>query len=125
MVEKTVILSDPLPRLKWMGVQRFVAGDHSSAHDFFARARKLVLLRQQEQGSATSREGASDNDGNGHSFDCKGGASRGRITNTPTKNSVEGTRHDAEIAAGEFNPDAMRLDRCMAASICRQGPAAF
>lgn len=120
-------------------MQRFVAGDFVSARDFFARARKLVLLRLQEQGSPNLKRRASDTDVNGHSLDYAAGAtykargvaltdflaSPGKITNAPTKISVEGTWHDAEIATGEFPPDAMRLDRCMAVSICRQGPEAF
>lgn len=133
---KTVDLSDPLPRLEWMGVQRFAAGDDPSARDFFAQARKLVLLRVQEQASSNSKHRT---DVNGRrSFDyctagarvrgaaLTGGASSPRkITSAPKKEPVEGARHDAEITTGEFHPDAMRLDRCVAVSICRQGPEAF
>lgn len=133
-VGKTVHLSDPLPRLEWMGVQRFVAGDNESARDFFAQARKLVILRLQEQGSSDSKEGVSDTDVDGHSFgptvDAKargaaltdGRKSPAKITNAPKK---KGTRHGAETTTGEFHPEAMRLDRCLAVSIYRQGPEAF
>eukprot|EP00903_Cladosiphon_okamuranus_P006591 g6439.t1 len=134
VVGKTESLSDPLPRLEWMGLQRFVAGDDSSAQDFFAQARKLVLLRVQEQRSWNTKTGASD----AHVDGCRvaptrdakargapGGRTPGTIANAPNKNSGEGTSRDAETMAGEFHPDAMRLDRCMVVSICRQGPEAF
>lgn len=113
-------------------MQRFVAGDDSSARDFFARARKLVLLRLQEQRSSNLKEGAS-----GHSLDYTAAAKArravltddldtpGKITNAPTNNSVGCSWRNAEITTGEFHPDAMRLDRCMAVAICRQGPEAF
>lgn len=118
-------------------MQRFVAGDDSSARDFFAQARNLVLLRVQEQRSSNSRKGSSDADLDKRRSDptrgakargsavTDGRATPGRITNAPEKNSGEGTSRDAEITTGEFHPDAMRLDRCMAVSICRQGPEAF
>eukprot|EP00752_Nemacystus_decipiens_P004020 g3682.t2 len=135
-VGKTVNLSDPLPRLEWMGVQRFVAGDDSSARDFFAQARRLVLLRVQEQASSNSKDGACDPGVHGRGFGytsgakARGAASTGdvatpeSIENVPKK-PVGGTSHEAETRTGEFHPDAMRLDRCMAVSICRQGPEAF
>lgn len=131
-------LSDPLPHLEWMGVQRFVSGNNASARDFFARARELVLRRQPEQGSLKLREGASDGGvKNGHKFGrADHGKARqavstddlstpGNFPNVPTKTPAEGAWRDTDITTGEFHPDAMRLDRCAAVSICRQGPEAF
>lgn len=118
-VGKTAHLSDPLPRLEWVGVQRFVAGDISSARDFFARARELVLLRSQEQGSSNSKGGACDARVDGFSLDdtADDKASGAAL--------AEGLGNPGKVTTGEFDPDAMRLDRCVAVSICRQGPEAF
>ncbi|CAN0531411.1 unnamed protein product, partial [Ectocarpus sp. 8 AP-2014] len=54
-VGKSQELSDPLPRLEWMGVQRFVAGDYSSASEFFAQARELVMLRPWDRDCSKSK----------------------------------------------------------------------
>ena len=134
-------LSDPIPRLEWMGVQRFTAGDHSSAGEFFARARKLVLHRLKDQ-ECLSRRGRSLADDD-EVFDSWGRAEDGGrcallAAAHPVRSKV---RHatdrsvalsskangstNGDAATGEFHPEAMRLDRCMAVAICRQGPAAF
>ena len=123
-----------------MGVQRFTAGDHSSAAEFFARARKLVLQRLEDQ--KCSRKGvfpAADNE----AFDSRGragdGGRRAPVTTAhPVHSEIRdvmdrsvasasnvGGKTDGGAAMAEFHPEAMRLDRCMAVAICRQGPAAF
>lgn len=134
-------LSDPLPRLEWMGVQRFVAGDNASASTLFAQARELVLLRWKEQGCSDSkRAGVAPpvTGGMGAGFDWTAGSgdrgaglanrfpARGKLAKGKKNKEFEvGTGDAAERATGEFDPDAMRLDRCMAVCICRDGPEAF
>lgn len=136
-------LSDPLPRLEWMGVQRFVAGDNVSASRFFAQARELVWQRLKEQACADSKKGAAaaaaaPTGDIGAGFDRTAGSggwgagptdglpARGKISkDRENKESEVGAGGVAEAPAGEFHPDAMRLDRCMAVSICREGPEAF
>lgn len=134
-------LSDPIPRLEWMGVQRFTAGDHSSAADFFAQARELVLQRLKGQKRSSRKGGVPAADP--EAFHSRGRArSEGRSSavaaahplGSKVRPEVErpvglgsnvGGETDGEGQAGEFHPEAMRLDQCMAVAICRQGPAAF
>ncbi|CAM9388394.1 unnamed protein product, partial [Ectocarpus sp. 13 AM-2016] len=140
-VGKSQELSDPLPRLEWMGVQRFVAGDYSSASEFFAQARELVMLRPRDRDCSKSK-GKTD-------AACPSGSRRGvcrvaggggrRQAPTDTipggdKKAASSRKDPRDSSAGdlggaarpgEFHPDAMRLDRCMAVSICLQGPEAF
>lgn len=134
-------LSDPIARLEWMGVQRFVAKEHASAAEFFAQARALVCTSQEISTTSTD----SDCDG----FNQRGGAERrgrrgeklavarptldndkamtreGSIAAAAMASNGVGGNDRADIATGEFHPQAMRLDRCMAVAICRQGPGAF
>lgn len=113
-------------------MQRFAAGDNLSAGDFFARARELVLRRLRGEGASA--------DGRGGGLESKAGVggrepaktegllSRGskrKPDKAPGTDGKAGARHGAEVGPGEFHPDAMRLDRCMAVSICRRGPEAF
>lgn len=134
-------LSDQAPRLEWMGVQRFAAGDHSSAAEFFARARNLVLQRVKDQ-ECSSRKGAAPA-ADGKAFDSRGragGGGRGapltaaRPARSEARHVIDrsvalasnvGGKPDGSATMGEFHPEAMRLDRCMAVAICQQGPAAF
>ncbi len=134
--------SDPLPRLEWLGVQRFAAGDNPSACDFFARARELVLLRRRrgEGGCSAAAGRGADADGRGGGLDAKarvggrepanteGLLSRGskrKPDKAPGTDAKAGAGRRADVGPGEFHPDAMRLDRCIAVSICRRGPEAF
>ncbi|CAM9364932.1 unnamed protein product, partial [Ectocarpus fasciculatus] len=136
---KSQELSDPLPRLEWMGVQRFVAGDYSSASEFFAQARELVMLRLRDQDCWTSK---GETIAAGPSGSRRGvGWGGGGWGQGPTGTILDGDERVARSrkepcdssagdvggadTPGEFHPDAMRLDRCMAVSICRQGPEAF
>lgn len=139
---KSQELSDPLPRLEWMGVQRFVAGDYSSASEFFAQARELVVLRLRDRDCSNSKgetvaAAAPSGSRRGIGRAAGGGSRRKAPTDTipggdkkaalSRKNPCDTSAGDLESAAtpGEFHPDAMRLDRCMAVSICVQGPEAF
>lgn len=42
-----------------------------------------------------------------------------------TVDILEGAPVKKGVGEGEFHPEAMRLDRCTAVAICRQGPDAF
>ncbi|CAM9421771.1 unnamed protein product [Laminaria digitata] len=138
-------LSDPIPRLEWMGVQRFTAGDHSSASKFFTRARKLVLqrLKDHHQECSCKEKGASPA-AEDEACDSRGRAGDGGRCAPPTAahpvrsevgqaidrslalaSNVGGKPDEDDAATGEFHPEAMRLDRCMAVAVCRRGPAAF
>ncbi|CAM9242923.1 unnamed protein product [Scytosiphon promiscuus] len=133
LAEKFDSLSDPVPRLEWLGVQRFVEGDNASALDFFAQARALLLLQLRGQACSQSEGGvvAADASGSGNGFDgsgrgdVEGLVSTHTIPAAKTLNAEPDSPHFAGASAREFHPDAMRLDRCMAVAICRQGPEAF
>lgn len=131
MVGKVDDLSDPIPRLEWMGVERFVAGDHVSSVTFFAQARELVLLRLKEQGCSDSKRtvtAAAATVGIETGFDWTAGSGdlgAGLTDGFRARGDFFKGRNSKESKAGEFHPDAMRLDRCMAVAICREGPDAF
>ncbi|CAM9282487.1 unnamed protein product, partial [Ectocarpus sp. 4 AP-2014] len=140
-VGKSRALSDPLPRLEWMGVQRFVAGDYSSSSEFFAQARELVMLRLRDQDCLKSKGETVAADPSGSRRGVGRVAGGGGRKQAP-KDTIPGGDKKAALSRkepcdssavdlggaatpGEFHPDAMRLDRCMAVSICLQGPEAF
>ena len=143
-----------VPRLEWIGVQKFVAEEHESAREFFMKARALVLRRVNEYSERPegSRDVAGNDKGSsglGDGFSSKACGRRYRdrpncgseIARSPHSGSASQTRMFARTAAGvscadgvrevfepvhdEFSPDAMRLDLCAAVAICRQGPEAF
>lgn len=110
------------------------------AAEFFARARKLVLQRLEDQ-ECSSRKGGSPT-ADVEAFNSRGRAGGGRCAPLTTAHPVHGEVRDAmdrsvasasnvggetdgRATMAEFHPEAMRLDRCMAVAICRQGPAAF
>lgn len=130
--------SDPIPRLEWMGVQRFAAGEHDAASKFFTRARLLVLQRLDDMNCSSDTRTTVEDQFDGESGTRDGrsgrpslgsGAGRGKAVSegcvaVGTDNAA-GKRIAIGADAGEFHPEAMRLDRCTAVAICRQGPEAF
>lgn len=130
--------SDPIPRLEWMGVQRFAAGEHDAASKFFTRARVLVLQRKNDTNCSSEtgrtvedrfdRESGPHDGRNGRS---SLGSSAGRSKDVRDGCMAVGTGNGAGTPSaggadtGEFHPDAMRLDRCTAVAICRRGTEAF
>ncbi|CAM9418276.1 unnamed protein product, partial [Hapterophycus canaliculatus] len=130
-------LSDPIPRLEWLGVQRFVERDNSSALRFFAQARALLVLQLRKQALPESKWdlAAANASGNGNKLDWMGRNKEQvmvstdvpveEITTVKALYKEFGSAGLAQAVSGEFHPDAMRLDRCMAVAICRQGPEAF
>lgn len=130
--------SDPIPRLEWMGVQRFEAGEHDAASKFFTRARLLVLqqLHDMDCSSETRTTVEDEFDRENGTRDWRSGrpslgsrAGRGKAVREGCMaagiDNAAGKRTAAGVDAGEFHPEAMRLDRCTAVAICRRGPEAF
>lgn len=129
-------------------MQRFVSGSYAESAQFFSKARALVLDRvasTHKEHQSTVLDGCANIDktnGSGTQSISRAeirppaiddgyligkgvagtGSGRAKLEVTQAKETIsEG------YAAGnvEFDSEAMRLDRCAAVAICRQGPEAF
>lgn len=140
-VTGNAFLANPIFRLEWMGVYRFAAGQHASAGNAFARARALVVEQQQQSWNDRTHFNAFalGNDAGADGMVLSAGDLLSTIRKTSIraaalrrvasdKDSRRGQDEAAAVVtakAVEFHPEAMRLDRCTAVAICRQGPEAF
>lgn len=113
-------LADPVLRLEWLGLQRFMAGEHAESAEMFSRARGREVLQQKQRRNLLLGQG------DGHRVDRLGQSKTQSSGGTMEADNVRGgTEAKSVMDDGGFSSEAMRLDRCAAVAICRQGPEAF
>lgn len=133
--EMTYALSDPIPRLEWIGVQQFVSGKYGDAAAFFTRARKLLVQRLEgsraarREGFAHGRNNQEDYSGDDNGLTVQDSFKGFVVAHEAHERQVDRAQakmFDVNVELPtEFHSEAMRLDRCASVAICRQGPEAF
>lgn len=114
-------LSDPVPRLEWVGVQRFAAGQYSDAAEFFTKARRTLVHRlataYPRQCDAREHGPVEPKSPHGDVLDHRAARDAQEMKKIAADAGQGRAKLDASV---EFDHEAMRLDRCAAVAICRR-----
>lgn len=114
-------LSDPVPRLEWVGVQRFAAGQYYGAAEFFTKARKTLVhhlaTAYPQQRDAYVYDPVESISLHGDVLDRRAARDAQEMKKIAAGAGQGRAKLDASV---EFDPEAMRLDRCAALAICQR-----